>query len=150
MARPKTKSALVDGMTELVDSLRSIESKLNTLLKNKTLFGPKRGRGRPVGSYGKTTNTDKLHSCDFYFFRAVIEQIDAGEAADRYLAHRGTMDKRTAVVYARRLAGRPRRLRRRPRTAQRSHQAGHPPVRRTAVIKKSRRGRGRPPGSKNK
>lgn len=50
MARPKTKSALVDGMTELVDSLRSIESKLNMLLKNKNLFGPKRGRGRPVGS----------------------------------------------------------------------------------------------------
>lgn len=67
---------------------------------------PKRPRGRPVGSYGKTTNTDKLHSCDFYFFRAVIERIDAGEAADRYLAHRGTMDKRTAVVFARRLAGR--------------------------------------------
>ena len=50
MARPKTKSALVDGMIELVDSLRSIESKLNMLLKNKNLFGPKRGRGRPVGS----------------------------------------------------------------------------------------------------
>lgn len=50
MARPKTKSALVDGMTELVDSLRSIESKLNMLMKNKNLFGPKRGRGRPVGS----------------------------------------------------------------------------------------------------
>ena len=51
MARPKTKSALVDGMSELVDSLRSIESKLNTLLKSKTLFGPKRGPGRPVGSF---------------------------------------------------------------------------------------------------
>ncbi|MFZ7113731.1 MAG: hypothetical protein ACO1G9_00025 [Bacteroidota bacterium] len=55
MARPKTKSALVDGMTELVDSLRSIESKLNMLLKNKNLFGPKRGRGRPPGSV-------KIHS----------------------------------------------------------------------------------------
>jgi hypothetical protein len=50
MARPKTKSALVDGMTELVDSLRSIESKLNMLIKNKNLFGPKRGPGRPIGS----------------------------------------------------------------------------------------------------
>jgi len=50
MARPKTKSALVDGMSELVDTMRSIESKLSTLLKNKNLFGPKRGRGRPVGS----------------------------------------------------------------------------------------------------
>jgi hypothetical protein len=50
MARPKTKSSLVDGMSELVDTIRSIESKLNILLKNKNLFGPKRGRGRPLGS----------------------------------------------------------------------------------------------------
>ena len=89
MARPKTKSALVDGMTELVDSLRSIESKLNTLLKNKTLFGPKRGRGRPVGSFKVTT----------------VKPVGPGK--------RGP--------------GRP-----------------------SAVIKKSRRGRGRQPGSKNK
>ena len=69
MARPKTKSALV--------------------LKNKTLFGPKRGRGRPVGSFKVTT----------------VKPVGPGK--------RGP--------------GRP-----------------------SAVIKKSRRGRGRPPGSKNK
>ena len=50
MARPKTKSALVEGMTELVDSIRNIDSKLNMLLKNKNLFGPKRGPGRPAGT----------------------------------------------------------------------------------------------------
>ena len=59
MARPKTKSALVDGMTELVDSLRSIESKLNTLLKrgpgrpSAVIKKSRRGRGRPPGSKNK-------------------------------------------------------------------------------------------------
>jgi site-specific recombinase XerD len=66
----------------------------------------KRKRGRPKGSFGKTTNAERLDSCDFYFFRAAIEKIDPGDAADRYLAHRGTMDKRTAAIYARTLAGR--------------------------------------------
>jgi hypothetical protein len=60
MARPKTKSALVEGMTELVDSLRSIEAKLNLLMKNKNLFGPKRGRGRPVGSVKITAGKLKV------------------------------------------------------------------------------------------
>lgn len=60
MARPKTKSSLVDGMTELVDSLRSIESKLNMLMKSKALFGPKRGRGRPVGSVKLTSVKSKI------------------------------------------------------------------------------------------
>ena len=54
MARPKTKSALVDGMSELVETIRSIESKLNLLIKSKYLFGPKRGPGRPVGSIRTT------------------------------------------------------------------------------------------------
>lgn len=50
MARPKTKSSLVEGMIELVDSLRSIESKLNMLLKSKNTFVQKRSPGRPTGS----------------------------------------------------------------------------------------------------
>lgn len=66
----------------------------------------KRPRGRPKGSLGKTTNTNPLLSCDFYFFRACLEKIDVGDAADRYLAHRGSMDRRTAVVYERDLRGR--------------------------------------------
>ena len=50
MARPKTKSSLVDGMSELVETIRSIESKLNLLIKSKNLLAPKRKPGRPVGS----------------------------------------------------------------------------------------------------
>lgn len=55
MARPKTKSALVDGMGELVETMRNIESKLNLLIKNKILFGPKKGPGRPAGSFKVAT-----------------------------------------------------------------------------------------------
>lgn len=61
----------------------------------------KRPRGRPTGSMGATTNTETLQSCDFYFLRACVENIDPGAAAERYLGHRGTMDRRTAVVYRR-------------------------------------------------
>ena len=50
MARPKKKSALVDGMTELVETLRSMDAKLNQLLKLKSALAPKRGPGRPAGS----------------------------------------------------------------------------------------------------
>lgn len=65
---------------------------------------PKRPRGRPVGSLGKTTRTDeRLQSSDFYFLRAVLEKIDPKEAAERYLAHRGPMDRRTAVAYEKQL-----------------------------------------------
>lgn len=56
MARPKTKSSLVDGMTELVETIRSIESKLNLLIKNKNLYGPKKGPGRPVGTVRTSTS----------------------------------------------------------------------------------------------
>ena len=48
MARPKTRSALVDGISELVDSLRSIQSQLNALTKNQKKSS--RGPGRPAGS----------------------------------------------------------------------------------------------------
>jgi hypothetical protein len=59
MARPKTKSALVQGISELVESLRSIESQLNALSKNqKSSRGPGRpssgrGPGRPAGKRGR-------------------------------------------------------------------------------------------------
>ncbi len=61
---------------------------------------PRRPRGRPAGSLGKTTRTDeRLQSSDFYFLRAVLEKIDHKEAAERYLTHRGPMDRRAAVSY---------------------------------------------------
>jgi hypothetical protein len=53
MARPKKKSALVDGMTELVQTLRNIESKLALLIKEQKSGTGKRGRGRPPGKSGK-------------------------------------------------------------------------------------------------
>ena len=63
MARPKKKSALVDGMTELVETLRSMDAKLNQLLKLKSALTPKRGPGRPAGSTnrkkGSTANSSK-------------------------------------------------------------------------------------------
>lgn len=52
MARPKTKSALVDGIKELVGSLRNIESKLSLIL-NSRKSSSSAGRGRPPGSGGK-------------------------------------------------------------------------------------------------
>jgi site-specific recombinase XerD len=65
---------------------------------------PKRPRGRPPGALGKTTRTDeRLQSSDFYFLRAVTEKIDHKEAAERYLAHRGPMDRRTAIAYEKHL-----------------------------------------------
>lgn len=64
----------------------------------------RRPRGRPPGALGKTTRTDeRLQSSDFYFLRAVLEKIDPKEAAERYLAHRGPMDRRTAVAYEKQL-----------------------------------------------
>lgn len=63
-----------------------------------------RGPGRPEGALGKTTRQDeRLQSSDFYFLRAVLEKIDHKKAAERYLTHRGPMDRRTAVVYEKRL-----------------------------------------------
>ncbi len=74
MARPKSKSALVEGVMELVNTIRNIESQLNQLgkiiksqkksgqrgrppgSKNKGPGRPKskgRGRGRPPGSKNK-------------------------------------------------------------------------------------------------
>ena len=64
MARPKTKSALVDGMSELVETIRSIESKLNLLIKSKYLFGPKRGPGRPVGSIRTSALSNRVINAD--------------------------------------------------------------------------------------
>jgi hypothetical protein len=49
MARPKTKSALVQGITELVESLRNIEAQLISLSKNQKQKSG-RGPGRPKGS----------------------------------------------------------------------------------------------------
>jgi hypothetical protein len=49
MARPKTKSALVEGMMELVNSLRNIESQLSLLSKSSKRQSTGR-RGRPPGS----------------------------------------------------------------------------------------------------
>jgi hypothetical protein len=63
MARPKKKSALVDGMTELVEQLRNMDAKLNQLLKLKSALTPKRGPGRPAGSTnrkpGRPANASK-------------------------------------------------------------------------------------------
>jgi hypothetical protein len=53
MARPKTKSSLVEGISELVGSLRSIEFNLGQLLKVQKSTVKRRGRGRPPGSIGK-------------------------------------------------------------------------------------------------
>ena len=55
MARPKTKSALVEGMKELVGSLRTIESKLSLILNTRNSGGFRlTGRpGRPAGSTNK-------------------------------------------------------------------------------------------------
>jgi len=47
MARPKKKSLLVDGITELVDAIRMIHSKLDGLIKHQQKKSPKRGPGRP-------------------------------------------------------------------------------------------------------
>lgn len=47
MARPKTKSALVDGVSELVEMMRGIDAKLNQIIKTQNKITPKRGRGRP-------------------------------------------------------------------------------------------------------
>ena len=47
MARPKTKSSLVSGVTELIEMLRTIDSKLNAIIKTQSRLAPKRGRGRP-------------------------------------------------------------------------------------------------------
>jgi hypothetical protein len=52
MARPKSKSALVDGVAELVNSLRKMEAQLNLLIKLQKKNKGK--RGRPVGSGKKT------------------------------------------------------------------------------------------------
>jgi site-specific recombinase XerD len=66
-----------------------------------------RRRGRPVGSFTRTADiNDQLKSSDFYFLRAVIEKIDHKDAAERYLAQRGPMDRRTAVAYEKRLRAR--------------------------------------------
>lgn len=62
MARPKKKSALVDGMTELVETLRSMDNKINQLLKLKSALAPKRGRGRPAGSKNKNSGKTPLKS----------------------------------------------------------------------------------------
>jgi len=53
MSRPKTKSSLVEGITELVSSLRNIETKLTLLLTLQKKSVKLRGRGRPPGSVGK-------------------------------------------------------------------------------------------------
>lgn len=64
----------------------------------------RRSPGRPAGALGKTTRQDeRLQSSDFYFLRAVLEKIDHKKAAERYLTHRGPMDRRTAVAYEKRL-----------------------------------------------
>lgn len=47
MARPKKKSSLVDGIAELVESIRSIEAKLDMLTKLANKKPSKRGPGRP-------------------------------------------------------------------------------------------------------
>ena len=59
MARPKTKSSLVEGITELVGSLRSIESKLALLLNIQKSTVKRRGRGRPPGSIAKNKSVKK-------------------------------------------------------------------------------------------
>lgn len=65
---------------------------------------PPRKRGRPAGVKGKTTQADdRLQSTDFHFLRAVIQGIDHKDAAERYLAQRGPMDRRSAVAYEKRL-----------------------------------------------
>lgn len=64
----------------------------------------KRKRGRPHGSVSRTTqNEEVLYATDFYFLRAILENIDHKDAAERYLAQKGPMDRRTAVAYERRL-----------------------------------------------
>ena len=50
MARPKTKSSLVEGVTELVEMMRNIDTKLSMVLKGQERIAPKRGRGRPKGT----------------------------------------------------------------------------------------------------
>jgi len=55
MARPKTKSALVEGIKELVGSLRTIESRLGLILntRNNGSFRLTGRPGRPAGSTNK-------------------------------------------------------------------------------------------------
>lgn len=48
MARPKKKSALVDGFQELVETIRAIDAKVNQLIKQKKNATAGR-RGRPPG-----------------------------------------------------------------------------------------------------
>lgn len=108
MARPKTKSSLVEGIAELVDSLRNIESKLNMLLRAPKSQGTGK-RGRPAGS--------------------------------------GKGPGRPAGSGAKRKPGR-------PAGSKRPGKRGRPPGPAKTGGKRGRpaksRGRGRPPGSKNK
>ena len=73
---------------------------------------PPRKRGRPAESQTLTTFTAEgaLKSLDFYFLRAILENIDPKEAAERYLAQERSLDKRAAEEYAHKLRRRMQRL----------------------------------------
>lgn len=111
MARPKTKSSLVDGVTELVDMIRNIDSKLNAIIKTQEKISPKRGRGRPPGAKGKTS----------------------GFSASSIKRGAGRPRKNAPLSKSKRGPGRP------PKNAKK-----------VSGKKSKQRGRGRPPGSKNK
>ena len=53
MSRPKSKSSLVEGIRELVSTLRNMETQLNFLVKYEKKNRNK--RGRPPGSFKNPT-----------------------------------------------------------------------------------------------
>lgn len=61
----------------------------------------KRKPGRPVGSKSSASlEADKLLYSDFHFLRAIIQGMDTGDAADRFLTHRRIGNRRSAERYA--------------------------------------------------
>ncbi|MFM7218184.1 MAG: hypothetical protein ACKO1U_09215 [Bacteroidota bacterium] len=61
MARPKKKSSLIDGVTELVEALRSMHAKLDEVIKHQKKHTPKRKPGRPkkAGKRGRPAGKRK-------------------------------------------------------------------------------------------
>ena len=65
---------------------------------------PKRRRGRPFGSRGKTTlSSAGINACETAFLRAVVQGIAPKAAAERYLLHLEPMDARRASAFCREL-----------------------------------------------
>ncbi|WP_315967993.1 tyrosine-type recombinase/integrase [Acidovorax bellezanensis] len=61
---------------------------------------PRRRRGRPLGSKAKIASAgSRITASETSFMRAVIQGVDVKLAAQRYLLHLGSMDRRAALAY---------------------------------------------------